>query len=34
VFALDDVVGIADFITASIGLPKPVPVAADAPAKS
>ena len=34
VFALDDVVGIADFIAASIGLPKPVPVAADAPAKS
>jgi molybdopterin-guanine dinucleotide biosynthesis protein B len=35
VFALDDVVGIADFIAMSIGLPaKAMPVAAGAPAKS
>jgi len=34
VFALDDVVGIADFIATTIGLRKAVPMAANAPAKS
>jgi molybdopterin-guanine dinucleotide biosynthesis protein B len=35
VFALDDIVGIADFVARSVGLPaKAPPVKADAPAKS
>ena len=34
VFALDDVVGIADFIATSIGLTEAVPAAVDAPAKA
>ena len=34
VFALDDAVGIADFIARSIGLPKAVPTTADAPVQS
>jgi molybdopterin-guanine dinucleotide biosynthesis adapter protein len=33
VFALDDVAAIADFIAATVGLPKAMPLAADAPTK-